>query len=301
MSAALITTTHRRRSARSILRDYSGLTKPRIVLMVLITVAVGYVLGAGDSLGFGGLALTLVGTGLVAAGASGWNQVLERDRDARMRRTARRPLPAGRLEHGPAAAFSTALAGLGIALLGMGQHPLAAGVALATFLLYAFVYTWLKPRTTLNTAVGAIPGALPPVIGWTAATGFLGVEPLVLFLIMFFWQFPHFLAIAWIYRDDYIRGGMRMLSGYDPTGSLTSRQAVWYGLALIPIAVMPTLIGMAGVYYATGALILSIVYAATAIGFCRSVSDQTARRLLRCSFLYLPAILLLLLLNSSAA
>jgi len=145
--------------------------------------------------------------------------------------------------------------------------------------------------------VGAVPGALPPVIGWVAATGGFGIEPLTLFLIMFLWQFPHFLAIAWIHRDDYRRGGMRMLSGHDPKGRLTGAQSVWYALALVPVALLPTVVGMAGPYYGAGALVLSLIYLADAVRFCRSVSDGTARRLMRTSFLYLPTILLLLLLN----
>lgn len=309
MSAALVPTadsvtaetlglaTQPPRTLTAVLRDYLALTKPRIVFMVLITVGVGFALGARSATRPDALLWTLFGTGLVAAGASGWNQVLERDRDARMRRTTKRPLPSGRLDWKPASVFSTLLTATGLLILGLGRHPEAALVALITFLLYAFVYTGLKPRTTLNTAVGAVPGALPPVIGWTAATGGFGVEPLALFLIMFLWQFPHFLAIAWIHRDDYRRAGMRMLSGHDPHGILTGRQAVWYALALLPVALLPTAIGMAGAYYAAGATFLSLLYLADALRFCRSVSDATARRLLRSSFLYLPAILLLLLLN----
>ncbi|CAN5704310.1 heme o synthase [soil metagenome] len=276
---------------------YIALTKPRIVNMVLITVAVGFLLGARGAWNPAILLLTLIGTGLVAAGASVWNQYLEREIDRRMRRTASRPLPSGQLEPGHAALFGTALTLLGLGLLAMGPHPIAAAVALVTFLLYAFVYTPLKSRTTLNTAVGAIPGALPPVIGWSAATGQLGIESLALFLIVFLWQFPHFLAIAWIYRSDYERAGLRMLPGIDPSGTLTGRQSAAHALALIPVGLLPAVVGLAGPIYFLGALGLGIFYLDASLRFWRNVSDTSARRLLRASILYLPAILLLLLLN----
>ncbi len=177
----------------------------------------------------------------------------------------------------------------------------AALVAAATFFLYVCVYTPLKPRTTLNTAVGAIPGALPPVIGWAAATGGLGIEAWSLFLILFLWQFPHFLAIAWIHRDDYARGGHRMLPSVDPTGALTARQAVIHALALIPVGLLPAAVGIAGPFYFAGALGLGLFYLIAAVRFWRDVSDASARRLLRASIFYLPAVLLLLLLNPMPA
>jgi heme o synthase len=170
-------------------------------------------------------------------------------------------------------------------------------VALSTLILYVFVYTPLKPLTTLNTAIGAIPGALPPVIGWAAATGRLGAEAWALFLIVFLWQFPHFLAIAWIHREDYARGGHRMLPSVDPSGALTGRQAALHALALVPVGLMPTVVGLAGPYYFAGALLLGLFYLAASVLFWSDVSDRTARRLLRASILYLPAILGLLLSN----
>jgi protoheme IX farnesyltransferase len=277
---------------------FLALTKPRIVVMVLLTVAVGYFLGARRSADPSALLLTLTGTGLVAAGASVWNQLLERTRDARMRRTAGRPLPTGRVQVTEAAAFGTLTAILGVGMLALGPHPLAAGVAAATFILYAFVYTPLKPLTTLNTAVGAIPGALPPVIGWSAATGKLGLEAAALFLIVFLWQFPHFLAIAWLYRDDYRRGGFRMLpSADDAKGSMTGRQAAGHALALLPVGLLPVAIGMAGPAYFVGALAVGIYYLAAASRFWLAVSDSTARHLLRASFIHLLGILLLLVSN----
>lgn len=275
-----------------------SLTKPRIALMVLITVGTGFVLGSAGAVDRPMLLLTLVGTGLVAGGASAWNQYLERSRDARMRRTAGRALPTGQLMPWEAAAFGSALVLAGTGMLAAGQHPLGAGIAALTFVLYAFVYTPLKPRTTLNTAVGAIPGALPVLIGWGSATGKLGVDAWSLFLIVFLWQFPHFLAIAWIHREDYARGGHKMLPSADATGALTARQAVVYALALLPAGLMPAVLGLAGPLYFFGSLWLGVYYLAAAVRFWLNVSDSTARRLMMASFLYLPAILLLLLLGA---
>jgi protoheme IX farnesyltransferase len=174
-------------------------------------------------------------------------------------------------------------------------------MALLTFVLYVAVYTPLKPLTTLNTAVGAVPGALPPVIGWAAATGQLGIEAWALFLIVFLWQFPHFLAIAWIYRDDYTSAGYRMLPSVDLSGAITGRQAAGYALALIPAGLLPAVVGLAGPVYFAGALALGMVYFSCALRFWSTVSESSARRLLRASFLYLPAVLVLLLLNPMPA
>jgi heme o synthase len=276
---------------------FVSLTKPRIAVMVLLTVAVGFLLGDRHAFTALPLWMTLIGTALVAGGASAWNQVLERDRDQRMRRTAGRPLPSGRVNLAEAALFGSILGVLGIAILSLGARPLAAGVAFATFVLYVAVYTPLKPITTLNTAIGAIPGALPPVIGWAAATGELGIQAWALFLIVYLWQFPHFLAIAWIYRDDYARAGYKMLPNVDPQGAMTGRQAVSYALALVPAGLLPAVVGLAGPVYFLGALILGLFYLACATRFWWQLGDRSARRLLYGSFLYLPAILLLLLLN----
>jgi protoheme IX farnesyltransferase len=279
---------------------YVSLTKPRLVLLVLVTVAVGFLLGVRGNLSrttLVSLAATVAGTALVAGGAGALNQWLERERDARMRRTSNRALPSGRLAPSEAALFGGLLVFLGTTVLLLGANRLAAAVALATFGLYVFVYTPLKMWTTLNTVIGAVPGALPPVIGWVAATGRLGVEAWALFLIVFLWQFPHFLAIAWIYRDDYQRAGFRMLTAGDPTGAMTGRQAVSYALALVPAGLLPATVGLAGPIYFAGALVLGLVYLIEAARFWFEASDRRARRLLRASFLYLPAILILLLLN----
>lgn len=283
-------------------RAHVALTKPRIGLMVLITVGVGYLMGSrvaapGSSWTF---LYALVGTGLVASGASSWNQLLERFSDARMRRTSSRPLPSGKVEPIEAATFGTVLTFIGLVMLWKGTNPVASAAAALTFVLYVFVYTPLKPVTTLNTLIGAIPGALPPVIGWTAATGRLGVEAGVLFLIMFLWQFPHFMAIAWIYRHDYDRGGLRMVSCDDPAGRETGRQAFWYAVALVPAVLLPWGLGFAGLVYAIGALGLSVAYLVASARFRSAVADSTARALLRMSFLHLPGTLLLLVLNPVA-
>jgi protoheme IX farnesyltransferase len=278
-----------------------ALTKPRLVFLVLLTVAIGFLLGARRSAHPAALLLTVLGTGFVAGGASTWNQHLERVRDARMKRTLRRPLPSGLVSPAEAATFGTMLSLIGTLVLALGTHPMAALVALVTFLLYVAVYTPLKPVTTLNTAIGAVPGALPPVIGWVAATGRFGIEAWALFLIVFLWQFPHFLAIAWIYRDDYARAGHKMLPCVDPQGAITGRQAAGHALALIPAGLLPTMVGLAGPLYFLGALALGLFYLGSAVRFWTDVTDATARRMLRASFLYLPAILLLLLLNPMPA
>jgi protoheme IX farnesyltransferase len=280
-----------------LLAPYWELTKPRLVLLVLFTTAVGYWLGSHASFDWLVFLATLVGTALVAGGACTWNQVLERSPDALMRRTARRPLPSRQVGVFASSCFGSALTIAGILMLAWVDLT-AACVALATFLLYVCIYTPLKSRTTLNTAVGAVPGALPCVIGWAAATGRLSAEGWTLFLIVFLWQFPHFLAIAWIYREDYARAGMRMLPCIDPLGKLTATQAVVFSLLLLPAGLLPTVAGLAGYWCAAGSLVLGLVYLNAALRFARQVSDQRARDLMRASFLYLPVLLLLLLANS---
>ena len=266
-------------------------------MMVLITVAVGFVVGAHRSISAGTMLVAMVATGAVAAGASVWNQVIERDRDARMRRTSNRPIPSGQVGTVEAAVFGSVLAVAGVLVLALACNGVAAAVAAATFLLYVAVYTPLKPVTTLNTAVGAIPGALPPVIGWAAATGHLNVQAWSLFLIVFLWQFPHFLAIAWMHRADYARGGHRMLPNVDPDGSMTGRQALWHAVLLVPVGLLPYQLQMGGAVYFAGAFVLGLFYLYYSARFCLNVNDATARSLLRASILYLPAVLLLLLLD----
>jgi protoheme IX farnesyltransferase len=279
---------------------YFSLTKPRLVLLVLATVAAGFFLGLrweSRPLAIMTLAATLAGTALVAGGAGALNQWLERDRDAGMRRTANRALPGGRIAPNEALLFGGLVVASGTLVLLLGAGYLAASVAFLTFVLYVFIYTPLKTRTTLNTTVGAIPGALPPLIGWAAAAGRLGPEAWSLFLIVFLWQFPHFLAIAWIYREDYRRAGFRMLTTQDARGRRTGCQAFSYALVLVPAGVLPAIIGLAGPVYSVGALLMGLIYLADAARFWLNSTDARARRLLYSSFLYLPAILILLLVN----
>ena len=281
--------------------DYVTLTKPRVAILVLFTVAAGGILANPASPDLTALMHTLLGTALVAGAASALNQLFERQSDALMRRTENRPLPAGRLQP-----LEVLLFGLGLGLAGLVylavtlRQPLCVLVAAFTFVSYVFVYTPLKRRTTLNTLVGAVPGALPPVIGWTAMGGQLNPEIGWLFALLFLWQVPHFLAIAWIYRDDYARAGMRMLPVVDRSGSMTARQMLCYSLALLPVSLTPVLWNQAGVFFAAGAVILGLAFALSAFGFMRQASNATARRVLHVSLLYLPMLLALLLLESVA-
>jgi protoheme IX farnesyltransferase len=239
---------------------------------------------------------TVTATALVAAGASALNQLLERHSDARMRRTENRPLPSGRLQPLEVLLFGLGLGAAGLAYLGLAtRQPLAVLVAAVTFVLYVIVYTPLKRLTTLNTLVGAVPGALPPVIGWTAVRGTLAPEAGVLFAVLFLWQVPHFLAIAWIYREEYARAGLCMLPVADPEGKITGRQMVLYCLALVLVSLLPVFAGQAGLVYLAGALLLGAVFLRHTFGFLVEVSNTQARRVLRASLLYLPLLLALLL------
>jgi protoheme IX farnesyltransferase len=279
--------------------DYLELIRLRMSLLVLFTVAAGALLASDGLPDAVQLFHVLLGTALVAAGASALNQLLERHTDALMARTENRPLPAGRLSVMEVSIFGSLLAGGGIAyLLLTARHPLAAGVAAFTCLGYVFVYTPLKRKTPLNTLVGAVPGALPPVIGWTAVRGSIDREALALFLIVFLWQVPHFLAIAWIYRDQYARAGLCMLPVIDADGSQTGRQMFRYAAVLIPASLGPVLLGSAGLVYAAAALVLGVGFLLPCVAFARDSTASQARRVLRASLLYLPLLLLVLLLDS---
>jgi len=276
--------------------DYLELTKPRISVLVLFTVAAGGYLAAGTALDVVALFHAVIGTALVASGASALNQWLERHRDGLMRRTENRPLPAGRVQPAEAMIFGFALGVAGVVYLGVSlRQPWAALLAAATFISYVFVYTPLKPRTTLNTLVGAIPGAMPPLIGWVALRGSVSWEALTLFLILFLWQVPHFLAIAWIYRDDYAQGGHRMLTVVDPGGRLTAVRMVMYCVALIAVSLMPFYLGTAGRVYLWVAASLGFGFLVCAIGFGRNRTVGRARRVLQASLIYLPALLAVLM------
>jgi heme o synthase len=287
--------------ARSRFADYVTLTKPRVAILVLFTVAAGGLLANPSRPDLGGLLHTLLGTALVAAGASALNQLLERQSDALMRRTENRPLPSGRLLPAEVFVFGLGLGVAGLLYLAVTlRQPLCVLVAGFTFVSYVFLYTPLKRRTTLNTLVGAVPGAMPPVIGWTAMGGSLGPEVGGLFALLFLWQVPHFLAIAWIYREDYARAGLRMLPVVDDTGAMTARQMVCYTLALIPASLTPVVLHQAGLFFAAGAVILGLAFVLAALGFMRQASATTARRVLHVSLIYLPMLLALLLLECFA-
>ena len=278
--------------------DFVELTKPRISVMVLFTVAIGALLARQTALDLLQLLHTLIGVTLAASGASALNQWLERDSDARMRRTENRPLPAGRLTPGEVLWFGIGLSAFGLGYLAcLLTHPLASVLTAATLASYVFIYTPLKRKTTLNTLIGAVPGALPPVIGWTAMTGTIDAEAMVLFLIVFFWQVPHFLAIAWMYREDYGRAGLRMLPAIDPDGAVTARQMLLYCVALIPVSLLPMLAGGASMMYGFGALGLDIFFLRSVWGFAAQPSHGGARKVLHASLVYLPCVLGLLLLE----
>lgn len=282
-------------AARSRGADFLSLTKPRLNTLVLVTSAAAYFLGDGLRLPWIHLLHTMVGTALVAAGASALNQHWERDTDRLMRRTRLRPLPDARLHPQDAMWFGIGLAAVGVAQLWLAVNPLTAMVAALTLGSYVFLYTPLKLRTSLSTIVGAIPGALPAVIGWTAATNSLSVGGWVLFGIVFMWQMPHFLAIAWLFRDDYANAGIPLLPVIEPDGHATGRQAVLYSAALLPISLLPTAIGLTSGYALFGALTLGIVLMVLSLEFAVSRSMPSARRLFYGTIIYLPLLWIVLL------
>ncbi len=270
--------------------DWLELTKPRITLLVTLTTAAGFALASEQPFDLPRFFATLVGTALVAAGSAAFNQYVERDTDQLMRRTADRPLPAGRMLPGQAAAFGVLLALPGLLLLWLAVNALTAAIGLATLAAYVAVYTPMKRRSSLATLIGAIPGAAPPVMGWTGASGAIGLGGWLLFAILFLWQLPHFLSIAWLYRDDYRRAGMPLLTVNDPDGRATGRQALLYALALLPVSLMPSAVGITGALHLAGALLFGGLFLASAALFARQQTVTTARRLLLTSVFYLPAV-----------
>jgi len=280
--------------------DFATLAKLRVNTLVLVTTALGFLL-ASRSAGFpvrravDGWALfhAILGTGLVAAAAAAFNQIWERDLDAKMRRTAQRPLASGRMEVLPASLFAFALAFTGLAQLSFGVNLLAASLAAATLLLYVLVYTPMKRVTSLATIVGAVPGALPPVIGWAAAGGGLAPGAWVLFAILFFWQMPHFLAIAWLYRADYERAGFPMLPVLEPDGGSTGRQATLYAATLVPVSLALSTFRVTGPIYSGGAVVFGVAFTAAAAVFALRRTTASARWLFAASIVYLPALLML--------
>lgn len=278
---------------------YLQLVRPRLGLMVLATVAAGGLLAAGGAPDWSSLAPAMAATALLFAGASALNQLIERRSDALMPRTADRPLPAGTLQPWEALVLGCAFSAGGLLwLLATGQ-VLAAGLGAFALVSYVFVYTPLKTRTPLNTLIGAISGAVPPLIGWASARGRLDSGALALFLIVFLWQVPHFLAIAWIYRDEYARAGLRMFPLFDPGGVRTGRQMVWYTAVLIPASLMPVTIGLADWVSAVGVLIIGAVFLYTTIVFARNRTTDHARQVFEVSVLYLAALLLLFVLDAT--
>jgi protoheme IX farnesyltransferase len=272
-------------------RDLMGLTKSGITAMVAVSAAAGMLVASTRPAPFVLWLHTLLGTALVAAGASALNQVVERDHDALMRRTAGRPIPSGRLHPDVALLCGVLLAVLGLAQLAWGANLLASLIAAGTLAGYVFVYTPLKRVSSLATVVGAVPGALPPLIGWAAVRGDVDAPGWLLFALLFFWQMPHFLAIAWLYRADYERGGFPMLSVSDPDGLRTSRQALLYCAALVPVSLLPSAFGLAGAMYFGGALVVGAWFFVAAVLFALDRNPASARRLMLVSVFYLPLVL----------
>jgi len=278
-------------ASRALAADLVELCKPRITLLVTLTAAAGFLLASPEGIDPVRFANALVGTALVAAGSAGLNQFVERDSDRRMRRTAQRPLPAGRMSPDGALAWAVLLATTGLLQLLLLVNALTALIGATTLVAYVLVYTPLKRVSALATVVGAFPGAAPPVMGWTAASGRLELGGWVLFALLFLWQLPHFLAIAWLYREDYRAAGMPLLTVNDPDGRRTGRQALLWAAALVPVTLMPSATGMTGWIALAGALAAGAWFLAAAARFARAQTVATARRLLLVSVFYLPAVL----------
>jgi protoheme IX farnesyltransferase len=280
--------------------DFLLLTKPRLALLVLFTVLAGYCLA--PVAGFDRILLVhaLLATALVAGGANAINMWIEREHDSKMVRTCGRPLATGRLRPGEVFLFGTAIAVAGVAWLAVFVNLRSSAVAAVTLVSYVAVYTPMKRLTTLNTVVGAVPGALPPLIGYTAAGGVLDTRALTLFAILFLWQLPHFLAIAWIHRDDYARGGFLMLPAVDPAGSAMGRQIVVHSLELLLVSLLPTVLGHAGRLYFFGALVLGVLFVGAGVVVAVRRTELAARRHFYSSLLYLPLLFLLMMIDQVA-
>ena len=270
---------------------FSELVKARLTFLVLLTTLVGFYVGAREFVDFVLLIHTLAGTALVACGASALNQLWEKEHDAKMRRTESRPLPSGRMQPGTVLIFGGACSVAGLIYLALAVNLLTSLLGSLTLVTYVFIYTPLKRITWLNTAVGAIPGALPPLMGWTAARNELSGEGWSLFAILFFWQIPHFLAIAWMYREEYAKAGFIMLPAVDPEGFRTGRQAVSHTLALLFVSLCPVMFRLAGVVYMFGAIVCGLIFLAFAVQFSRHLTLPRARQLFFVSILYLPLLL----------
>ena len=273
--------------AQAFVGDYLELTKPSVVWLILMSAGIGFYLAPGP-LDVLALLHAMLGTALLTAGTGALNQWLEREADGKMRRTENRPLPAGRLRARPAFVFGVLLSAGGLGYLLAAVNPLTALLGLLTWAVYLGLYTPLKSRTWLSTFVGSFPGAMPPVLGWTAARNEISVEALVLFAILFLWQFPHFYSIAWMYREDYARAGIRMLPVVEPDGASTGRQIVWYSAALVPVSLAPAWLSITGWVYPVAAFFLGLGYFYFGYLLARAKTNTHARRLLQASVLYLP-------------
>ena len=274
--------------AKARLSAYVELTKPRITFLIVLTSAAGFCLGSRGAVNYLLFANAMISIGLLSSGIATLNQFIERDLDGLMRRTASRPLPTGRLAPLEAMWLGVLLTAGAETYLALFVNGLSAVLGLTVIAGYLFLYTPLKTRTTLSTAVGAFPGAMPPLIGWTAARGEIDVAAWVLFAILFLWQFPHFLAIAWMYREDYGRAGIRMLPVVEPEGRVTGQQIIAYSLMLVPVSLLPTVLGISGRFYFVTALALGLLFLASGIRVALSKSNQHARQLLLASVFYLP-------------
>lgn len=276
---------------------FSDLVKARLTTLVLLTTLVGFYMGWRGPMNYLLMFHVLAGTALVASGAAALNQLLEREYDAKMLRTMSRPLPSGRLQPASVMIFGGICSVAGLVYLAFLVNPLTSVIGAVTLVSYLFIYTPLKRVTWLNTPIGAIPGALPPLMGWTAARGEMSGEGWAIFAILAFWQLPHFFAIAWMYREDYARGGFKMLPLVDADGQRTGQQAVSHSLALLAVSVFPYVFNMAGPVYLTGALLLGTYYLWCAIGFARQLTLPRARQLFLASIIYLPLLLVVMVLD----
>tara|TARA_A100001011_G_scaffold398203_1_gene501764 strand:- start:402 stop:1289 length:888 start_codon:yes stop_codon:yes gene_type:complete len=274
---------------------YIELTKPRITWMILVSTALGFFLGSKFNFDFNRFFWTLIGSGLVSSGSGALNHFAEEDSDRLMERTRSRPIQTGIISSDHVMYFGTVLILLGTAILYFFVNPIVTVLALMTSLLYLFIYTPLKKITWLNTTIGAIPGALPPVGGWVAGSGRLDPESWILFFILFFWQHPHFFAIALMYRDDYKKANLQMLPSIEETSSRTNRQIVWHLFLLIPVSLIPFYIGLLGKIYLVGAAILGLIYLASGLLMIKSYSLKSAKTLLRVSVVYLPVLFLIII------
>jgi protoheme IX farnesyltransferase len=294
---ALIADQPQKQTVAGKLASYLDLTKPRITMLVTATAAAGYCLGSVGGIDYFRFFHTALGIALLSSGLATLNQYIERDLDRLMHRTETRPLPSGKLQPRQALRFGIALSVIATVYLAVFVNPLSAALGVLTLAAYLFAYTPLKTRTTMSTIIGAFPGAMPPFIGWVAANGQITIEAWVLFAILFLWQFPHFLAIAWMYRDDYARAGIKMLPVVEPDGRITGQQIIAYTVLLVPVSLMPTLVHLAGAVYFYGALALGLWFLYYSVRAARQRTTWQARKLLLASVLYLPVLFALMVLN----